>query len=258
MELTENRCYLPLGAEIIHCLKWGMLPLRQPDKPWMQLPPPPPMAISEADYLNHMQREYERLNPGIQGLLSFEQFLQQAQTKRPQIEQALRQHKTQQYKTQQSARQEGPNDWCYQHFYPDPNSLLAWQQQGTGFSRIWLALEPEQLPYDIKPLHYRDDVPARYRERLGSAPLSCATLQQSGLVMPVSELAKQITVQGVAMNLLKLPPKAVKGVLLGMNCPADQVKQLTHFWRSDMRYQRKPLSQMIWPKGEYRFRFKAL
>lgn len=264
MTLAKNVCYLPLDGEIIPCLKWGMLPLRRPDKPWMQLPSQPASALSETDYLDHMQREYERLNPAVRGLLTFDQFLQQAQSKRPQIEKALTQHKDRISAQQQQVA----NDWYYQHFYHDPESLAAWQQSDAGFQQIWLALDPDLLAHEITPLQYRNDAPARYCERLSSAPLSSAPLssassnngglQQSALVVPGSELTKQIQVQGTQMNLLTLPPKAVKGALLGMHCLPEQKEKFVQFWKSDMRYQRKPLSQMVWPKGDYQFSFEPL
>lgn len=259
MTLAKNVCYLPLDSEIIPCLKWGMLPLRRPDKPWMQLPSQPASALSETDYLDHMQREYERLASNVRGLLTFEQFLQQAQSKRPQIEKALTQHKDRISAQQQQVA----SDWYYQHFYHDPESLAAWQQSDAGFQRIWLALDPDLLAHEITPVQFRNDAPARYCERLSSAPLSSESpnnggLQQSALVVPGSDLTKQIQVQGTQMNLLTLPPKAVKGALLGMHCLPEQKEKFVQFWKSDVRYQRKPLSQMIWPKGDYQFSFEPL
>lgn len=252
--LTQPVCYLPLAAEIIPLLKRGYLPVRQPDQPWMLLPEVERQAtVPESQYLSHMQREYQRLAEGLRSLLSFEQFLQQAQSKRSQIEQALLKYQQQQI----AAQQPDPAQWRYQHFYSEPLSLVAWHYAG-GLGRAWLALDAAKLPFDVMAVSYCSEAPVTYRQRLASAPEGLASLQQQCVVMAGSDSEKQLTIDGRSLSLVKLPASAVKGVIIGAAMDPTFRRQLIDTWCADMRYQRSELMQMHWTRGDYAFRIELL
>ena len=250
---TADWCYLPLSSEILPLLKWGFLPLRRPDQPWMLPHKAAAAAVSEQDYLKHMQREYQRLGDNLRSLLTFEQFLQQAQSKRREIEQAL-----QRYADDQAEQaMPDPERWRYQHFYRELYSSLAWQQ-GNGLANTWLALDPQAFSQPFQPVLYADDAPVRFQQRLCSAPRANSSLQQYSLVLPATAIEKQVTIEGQQLSLIKLPARAVKLAVMGAAVPLEFRKQFIQFWRSDMRYQRLPLGQMVWPQGDYRFRIEQL
>ena len=256
--LLPQWIYLALGAEAIPLLKRGFLPLQPLSvdyAPWLLQPAPQVRTqVSEKEYLAHMEREFGKLPDSLKGLLNFDQFLQQAQSKRREIEAAIRKTSD----LQQQAKQPDPSVWLQQSFYSQPYQSLSWQHNHNGYGAIWLAIDRTQLEAQILPVSYRDDQPARYSERLMSAPMDQAPLQQYRLLLQKDQLDKFIDLDGRQQGLLRLPPKALKAALLGAQVSAALKSEFCDFWRMDFRYQRSILAQMVWPTGEYRFSFERL
>jgi len=256
--LQPQWVYLPLGGEVLPLLKRGflpLLPLPQGQCPWLSpVAVQRACAVGEDSYLTHMQREFNKLPESLRGLLTFDQFLQQAQSKRPQIEAALLKVVDQ----QQQAEQPDASAWLFQNFFSQPFQSLSWAHDERGLSAIWLGIDRSLLSVDVLPVIYRDDQPTRFRERLMSAPLDQAPLQQYRLLQQKEDVEKQIELDGRRYGLLRLPPKALKVALIGMATPPLLKDEFIAFWRQDFRYQRTLLGQMVWPDGQYTYQFEKL
>lgn len=256
--LLPQWVYLALGADAIPLLKRGFLPLQPLSMEyapwWLQPAPIAQTSISEKEYLAHMEREFGKLPDSLKGLLDFEQFLQQAQPKRCDIEAAIR--KTNDLR--QQAKQPDASAWLQQSFYSLPYHSLSWQHHRSGYGAIWLAIDHTQLSAQISPVRYRIDQPARYSERLMSAPMDQEPLQQYRLLLQKNQLDRFIDLNGCRHGLLRLPPKAVKAALLGAQVSQTLKSEFCDFWRMDFRYQRSILAQMKWSPGDYDFAFERL
>lgn len=256
--LLPQWIYLALGAEAIPLLKRGFLPVKPLSAeyaPWLLQPAPQIRSqVSETDYLSHMEREFSKLPESLKGLLSFDQFLKQAQSKRVEIEAAI----WQTHELQQQAKQPDPSAWLQQSFYSQPYQSLSWCHSSGGYGAIWLAIDRAQLDAPILPVVYGDEPPARYAERLMSAPLDQAPLQQYRLLLQKDQLDKFVDLDGRRQGLLRLPPKALKAALFGTQVSAPLKSAFCDFWRMDFRYQRSILAQMVWRAGDYSFSFERL
>lgn len=245
LSLPPELVYLPLGEEAIPLLKRGFIPLLPATAsglPWL-LPPPAqaaPLRIAAEDYLTHMHAEYERLPDNLRSLISRDDFLRQAESKRADIEAAL--------VAQRKARAEEdigkPEDWLLQRFFSDPYCPLAWQQTG-GFHGIWLGVDPQQWPdAQFQPVSYQTSRALRLPDSLCCDPAGQAPLAEQRLICARESVDKSIQVGQQRQWLLRLPPKALRVVLLGAQIPRRFEQGLLQFWQQDFRYQRIPLAQM--------------
>ncbi|UXD89153.1 hypothetical protein [Thalassolituus hydrocarboniclasticus] len=245
VRLPPELVYLPLGEEAIPLLKRGFIPLLPATAsglPWL-LPPPAQAAqvrISAEDYLSHMHAEYERLPENLRSLISRDDFLRQAESKRADIEAAL--------VAQRKARAEEdigkPEDWLLQRFFSDPYCPLAWSY-GAGFSGIWLGIDPQYWPDTLfRPVSYQLQRAPRLPDSLCCDPPHQAILAEQRLICARESVDKSIQVGQQRQWLLRLPPKALRMVLLGAQIPRRFEQGLLQFWQQDFRYQRIPLAQM--------------
>ncbi|MCD8522299.1 MAG: hypothetical protein LRY66_08930 [Saccharospirillaceae bacterium] len=251
VHLPSELVYLPLGEEAIPLLKRGFIPLlpaAASGLPWL-LPPPAQAAlqrISAADYYAHMHAEYGRLPDNLRSLISQEDFLRQAEGKRADIEAAL--------VAQRKARAEEdsgkPEDWLLQRFFSDPYCPLAWHH-GAGFGGIWLGIDPEQWPDAIfHPVSYQIQRAPRLPDSLYCDPPNHSPLAEQRLICAVTTVDKSVQVGNQRQGLLRLPPKALRVLLLGALISRRFEQNLLQFWRQDFRYQRIPLAQMQFSNRE--------
>ncbi len=245
VSLPSELVYLPLGEEAIPLLKRGFIPLLPATTsglPWL-LPPlvqAAPLRISAEDYQAHMHAEYDRLPENLRSLISRDDFLRQAESKRADIEAAL--------VAQRKARAEEdtgrPEDWLLQRFFSDPYCPLAWSH-GAGFSGIWLGIDPQQWPDMLfRPVSYQLQRAPRLPDSLCCDPPNQAMLGEQRLICTLDSVDKSIQVGQQRQWLLRLPPKALRVVLLGAQIPRRFERGLLQFWQQDFRYQRIPLVQM--------------
>lgn len=242
-------CYLPLADEVLPALKQGVIPLRSlPDAelPWLNAPTVSvATGVSERDYENYLRDAYQRLPSSLMGLLTWEQFVQQAATKRPQIERELRhRHRANTVTTQ-------AHDWFVQRFMTDPYSLAAWQQTAVAFASIWLAIDAQAWPQaTLQSVQYGLPAPPSFPQRIGYDPEGNRHLNEQRLAVERTQVRHIIHRQGRSFGLLRLPPNALRAVLLGSELNAAFKADFIHFWRGDFRYQRIPLFEMTWIDGE--------
>lgn len=252
--------YLPLHKEALPLLKKGVIPLRSGaniDLPWLlgtgANAPENQVFISESDYQEHLQQEYRRLPANLQSLLTLEVFLRQAEAKRADIEAALL------AKRQELAQKElgCAEDWFVQRFFSDPYSILAWQQR--GFASIWLGIDANQWPQALlHPVRYRDSLPQEWHERFTCDLLEMRPLQEQRLMLAQAEAPVQIRIAGLAHALVRLPPKALRIILLGAQIAPDYSARFLAYWQQDFRYQRIPVAHMhATAAGCWQFRLGA-
>ncbi|MDK2776619.1 MAG: hypothetical protein KYX62_03080 [Pseudomonadota bacterium] len=241
--VPSGLAFLPLAEEVIPLLKRGVVPLTAPED--SQLPGYLPLgsasrsSVSQQDYAAHMQAEFERLPQNLRSLLTLDAFLQQAESKRADIEAAL----IRQRKAAEEKQQGRPAEWLWQHFYSDAHCALAWGQ--SGFNTIWLGVDASQWDgAELQPVQYVQRWPVSYPQRLLCDAVARSGLMQQRLILPRAELDKSVVVGGRRQWLLRLPPKALRVVLIGAGCGQPLRQRLHQFLRQDFRYQRIPLGEM--------------
>ncbi|WP_430460871.1 hypothetical protein ACQUQU_16845 [Thalassolituus sp. LLYu03] len=244
--IPSGLLYLPLSEEVIPLLKRAVIPLTAPEYaalPGYQRPPVTVAAVSGEEYEAHLRAEFARLPPALRDLMTVDTFIQQAERKRRDIEQALLVRKQQ----AAAAPVGNPEDWLWQTFSTDPDCALSWSLH--GFNRVWLGIQPDFCPQaDIRPLRYDEQWPADFPSRLWADAPARSPLRQHRLVLARKEAGPPITVAGSRQWLLRLPPKALRIVLVGSAVPAPALKRLQAFLRQDFRYQRIPVGYMA-PDG---------
>ncbi|MCT7359100.1 hypothetical protein [Thalassolituus pacificus] len=257
VNLPSELVYLPLGEEAIPLLKRGFIPLLPATAsglPWL-LPPaaqPALVRVSADDYQSHMLSEYGRLPANLRDLISQEDFLRQAESKRVDIEAAL--------VAQRKARAEEdagrPQDWLLQRFFSNPYCALAWRH-GAGFGGIWLGVDPQQWPDTaFHPVSYQSQRTPRLPDSLYCDPPTHAPLAEQRLICAAAAVDKSVQVGHQRQWLLRLPPKALRVVLLGAQVSRRFEQNLLQFWQQDFRYQRIPLSQMTFNNRDLSWEFQ--
>ncbi len=257
LNIPAGLVFLPLGEEALPLLKRGVVPLLCPADsglPWFVRAAEKaqaPARIDDAVYLAHLQREYQRLPDSLRGLLTQEVFIQQAEKKRADIEAALLAQKQ-----AQAVQDTGnPEDWLLQRLFTDPFSLLAWQQRG-GLKTLWLGIDAGQWPEaSVQAVEYRPSLPAAYPQRLWAESPALAPLQEQRLILPRTAVERLVAVAGRTQGLLRLPPVALRCVLLGADLRPAFVASFRQFWQQDFRYQRTPLAQMQFHSDRYGWDF---
>ncbi|MFY9178410.1 MAG: hypothetical protein WAO12_01365 [Venatoribacter sp.] len=241
----DGLIYLSLGEEALPLLKKGVIPVPQANHqklPWYLFASTNDTAeagVADEEYLSYLKGEYQRLPENLRGLFTEEAFITQAESKRLEIEKAL----TQQQQEQNQLAAGNMEDWLLQRFFSDAYSFLAWQQ--LGFQRVWLGIDAGQWPQvDVQPVNYQRVMPAQYPERLLCDAKENAGLAEQRLLLPTSKAGKKITIAQQNYGLIRLPPKALRCVLFGIEWQAAQRDAFAHYWRTDFRYQRIPLAQM--------------
>lgn len=243
--LPSELVYLSLGEEAIPLLKRGFIPLLPATASGLAWLIPPQgqdvqLQISTEDYLAHMQAEYERLPDTLRGLICYADFLHQAESKRAEIESALVIRR----KAQAEEDSGRPEDWLLQRFFTDPYCPLAWSY-GAGFSGLWLGIDPQQWPDVIfRPVSYQVQRTPRLPDSLCSDPPHLAVLAEQRLICTRESVDKSVQVGQQRQWLLRLPPKALRMLLLGAQISPRFKQNLLQFWQQDFRYQRIPLVQM--------------
>ncbi|QQD23052.1 hypothetical protein GJQ55_00550 [Venatoribacter cucullus] len=257
LNIPSGLVFLPLGEEALPLLKRGVVPLLCPADsglPWFVRAAEKaqaPARIDDAAYLAHLQREYQRLPDSLRGLLTQEVFIQQAEKKRADIEAAL----LAQQQAQAVQDTGNPEDWLLQRFYTDPFSLLAWQQ-GGGLKTLWLGIDASQWPEAaLQSVEYRPSLPAAYPQRLWAESPVLAPLQEQRLVLARADAGRLVEVAGRTQGLLRLPPVALRCVLLGAEMRPAFVASFRQFWQQDFRYQRMPLARMQLQSDRYGWDF---
>ena len=235
--------FLTFSDEIVPLLKRGLIPLSAPehsDLPGYEVETGPQLAaVSEEDYQRHMRAEYQRLPANLQGLLTFDAFLTQAQGKRALIEQAM----VDKQRAQAQLQQGQPQDWLWREGYSDASCALAWSQAGYG--SVWLGIDVQQWPQaEFHAVRYESHWPLTFPERLQFDAPQRSPLAQQRLILPRAEVDKTIQVGGQTQWLLYLPPKAIRLVLLGGRISPRLKSALLSLLSQDFRYQRIERAQM--------------
>ena len=197
------------------------------------------MRVSDADYQAHLQREYARLPANLQGLLTLEQFMRQAESKRPDIEAALGALRQQQVQTQQG----DASEWLMQRLFRDPYSPLAWAQ--AGWQSVWLGIDPQQWPQAVvQSVTYGRSIPLSYPPRLLADHADNAGLKECRIVQPVTQFKTLVNMANSQQGLVRLPASALVCVLLGASTRSEYEAKFMAYWRQDLRYKRIPVARM--------------
>ncbi|ASP38023.1 hypothetical protein CHH28_04710 [Bacterioplanes sanyensis] len=242
--------YLACGEELIFLLKRGVIAVpeaRSWSLAWhQQQATEDAAAVSEDDFQSYLQRAYENLPPSVASLLTLEQFQAQAESKRAEIESQLAQQR--QVKTAQQLGQ--LEDWLMQRFFCRADNALAWMQHPAGLQAVWLALDPAAWPQaELQPVVYQTQATRLYPPTLLVDPPEYQTLGEYRLLLNRHQQDKCVTVAGVDNALVRIPPKAIRALVLGSDVTEAAKQTLLDFWRSDFRYQRTPVQQMQWRAG---------
>lgn len=263
--VPNNLVFLSLGKEALPLLKRGVIPLSlatQAGLVWYQTSStkkkPTTTRVSEQEYLTHLHQEYARLPENLQSLFTAEAFIQQAEPKRAEIEAALFE-----FRQQQSTLQLGqPEDWLLQRFYTQPHSALAWQQ--TGFNKVWLGIDAALWPQvqtettTLREVRYVTTQPASYPERLFADSSENSALAEQRLIMPRAEIESLLTLNDKKQGLLRLPPIALRCVLMGASTTQQFRQSFISYWRQDFRYQRIPVALMQLQADQFAWQFHLL
>lgn len=244
--VPENLVFLSLGKEALPLLKRGVVPVTLATESglvWYQAQStrqkPSTARVTEEEYLAHLRQEYARLPKNLQSLFSEDAFIQQAEPKRMAIEAALVERQQQ----RQSIEQGQPQDWLLQRFYTDPYSALCWQQ--FGYNRLWVGIDPAQWPQaEVQPVRYSTILPATYPERLLVDSNENTAFGEQRLVMPRTAIKSWVELADKRQGLLRLPPRALRCVLMGATTTQSFRQAFISYWRQDFRYQRIPVALM--------------
>lgn len=258
--VPDNLIFLSLGKESLPLLKRGVIPLSlatQAGLVWYQAKStkqkPTTARVSEQEYLAHLRQEYARLPESLQSLFTVEAFIEQAEPKRVAIEAALVEFRQQQTDTQHGQ----PEDWLLQRFYTNPYSTVSWQQ--TGFNKVWLGIDAAQWPQaEVEKVRYGTTLPANYPERLLVDSNESVALAEQRLVMPRTEVETIVELADKQQGLLRLPPKALRCVLMGATTTQAFRQSFISYWRQDFRYQRIPVALMQLQADQFGWHYHLL
>lgn len=239
--------FLALGEESLPLLKRGVIPLiaaADADLIWAQPQAhrlaPKTKAVTEDDYLQHLQQEYQRLPSNLQSLFTLQEFIRQAEPKRADIESAL----LSKVVALQQVEHGLVNEWLVQRFWGNPYSPQTWSL--TGWNKVWVGVDlrqwPEHLLHQVK---YQDALPNSFPERLLIDAVVCKDLQEQRLLLPKAQAEQWVTIAGQRHGLIKLPSKAVHCVLFGATSKVGFVQKFASYWKQDLRYKQKPLARMV-------------
>ena len=242
--------YLAMAEEAITLLKQGVIAVPEISRwplPWFtSLSESNAGGVSEQAYQSYLQQAYDKLPAAVASLLTFEQFCHQANSKRAEIEAQLQQYSDQQQRQQQGSYQ----NWMLQRLYSQPDNMAAWQQHEHGLASIWLAVEPNNWPQvELHPVQYQAQSSLAYPQRLLVDPPDNQCLGEYRLLLQRQQQEKCIQVQGIDNALIRLPPNAIRALLIGSAVSSSGQQELLDFWYGDFRYQRIPVFKMRWQGG---------
>ncbi len=258
--VPDNLMFLSLGREVLPLLKRGVIPLSlatQAGLVWYQAKSikqkTTTVRVSEQEYLAHLRQEYVRLPSSLQSLFTEEAFIEQAEPKRMAIEAALVEFRKQQSNVQQGQ----PEDWLLQRFYTNPYSTVSWHQ--TGFNKVWLGIDAAQWPQaEVVKVRYGTTLPASYPERLLADSYENAGLAEQRLVIARTEIETMVELADKQQGLLRLPPKALRCVLMGATTTQSFRQAFVSYWRQDFRYQRIPVALMQLQAEQFTWQYHLL
>ncbi len=234
--------YLPLKDEVVTLLKKGFVPLSAPEEtslPGYRPLRPDSVRVTDEQYTIYMRNSYAQLPGQLAGLLSFDAFLQQAEPKRKDIERAISVAAEQ--RQQQDTGQ--PQDWLWLTMFRDPDSALAWSV--AGFDSVWLAIDEQRWAgADVQPIQYTEHWPASFPQRLLFDSPQRAALMQGRVVLPRESVPISVEVAGQRHWLLRIPPNAIRRILIGSGVSNRLRTELGAMLRQDFRYQRIPVATM--------------
>ena len=234
--------YLPLKDGVVTLLKKGFVPLSAPEEtslPGYRSLKPGGVQVTDEQYLRHMRNSYAQLPAQLAGLLTFEAFLQQAQQKRKDIERAISAAAEQAQKLDAGQ----PQDWLWLTMYSDADSALAWSV--AGFDSVWLAIDEQRWPEaDVQPIQYTEHWPASFPQRLLFDSPQRAALMQGRVILPRESVPTSVEVAGQRHWLLRIPPHAIRRILIGSGVSNRLRTELGAMLRQDFRYQRIPVATM--------------
>ncbi len=258
--VPSDLIFLSLGKEALPLLKRGVISLSlatQAGLVWYQAKSakqnPTTTRVSEQEYLTHLRQEYARLPANLQVLFTEEAFIEQAEPKRMAIEEALVELRQQQSNVQQGQ----PQDWLLQRFYTNPYSTISWQQ--SGFNKVWLGIDAAQWPQaKVEKVRYGTTLPASYPERLLVDSNENSALAEQRLVIPRTEIETVVELADKQQGLLRLPPKALRCVLMGATTTQAFRQSFISYWRQDFRYQRIPVALMQLQADQFAWQYHLL
>lgn len=248
LSFPKTVVFVALGKESLPLVKRAMLPLIAATNSGIAWVDPSLQRaqissnvkrISDADYLQHLQQEYQRLPENLQGLFSVDEFIRQAEPKRSDIEAALLAKRV----NMQQVELGNANDWLLQRFWKNPYSTQAWSI--AGWDKLWLGFDLSQWPDSpLQEVLYQQSLPAQLPERLLVDATDMQGLSEQRWLVQHNQVSQWVNIAGQRQGLVRFPSKAVHSVLFGAAMNPAFIQKFTHYWRQDLRYKQKPLIQM--------------
>lgn len=208
--------------------------------------------LSDKEFTQALRPVYDNMADHMKAMVSWEYYLEQAKKNRDKIESQL------QAPTKSNTPLPKVDEYahvCCLSVYQSLESMGLWQQQAEGFRSIALELDGDHdfftakqfanKPQMFAPVIYDDARPAQPTKQqpfpgLLAQPEHLAHERQSRLIRPESAVEKQ---NGHEL-LFRLPKGLLKGIYLGVDCPAGVAEELLKLKQTDLSFKSLPLWHM--------------
>lgn len=249
-----NSLYCFLAAEGLIFLKRGYLPFIAPAQlaePWLQADCVYQIEnnteVSAQDFRQHLKQQYQNLPANLKGMVTFDYFVQQSEGKRDQIERSLLAQK-QKIEGAQPFSPGRVNNWRILTLFENWKAMNLWQSLAASGQGVVLEFDVASSgfrngSYNQQAQHLSaiNHVPAWLPEDdlyyLFNRPkIESINQHEWRLIRPLGAADRQVEVKGASRAMYRLPTKAIKRVILGYRCNAQQCLQVKQYLAQDINY----------------------
>ena len=215
------------------------------------------VRLSDSEFASALKPVYEAMEEHMKAMVSWEYYLEQAKQNREKIEPQLQKPVS---SGQPLAKISDYEKVCLLRLFPTLEHIAIWQQQGQGSEQghagIALELDADHdffkatqfkgKPQLMSAISYDDARPplpnkAQPFPALLRRPEHLAYQQEQRLIRPISSVEKDTDGQ----HLFRLPKGLLKGIYVGLECPASISQDLLKLKQTDLMFKRLPLWHMV-------------
>lgn len=213
------------------------------------------MRVSEADFQKELQRQFKGLPAQLKGLMTWEMFQEEAQKKRPKIEQQMKSKR-------QGKPAVLPNPQAYQdlalaRFSARPNNPLLWERWADHHRGLVIELDTSYPGFNskkqvLRPVIYgqrrpQADHPLKPFPALFHRPAEFAAEEEIRLIRPLDEAkSNRPLTNGRQVHFYHFPPRAILSITLGVNVSNETREQVSRILSYDVKYKPgRPLRETL-------------
>lgn len=260
----------PRQLDVLRHARLHLTAVADQDDPWQnnaRMIQRQSVRISEDEFQQELQRQFKALPASLKGLMSWEDFRQEAQKKRPKIEAQMR-------KGRQGKPVVLPNPQAYQslawgRFFSRPDNPLLWERHADQHRGLVLELDTAFPGFNskkqvLRPVVYgqprpQADHPMKPFPALFHRPAEYAAEEEVRLVRPLDEArdSKPLS-NGQLVHFYPFPPRALMSVTLGVNADAELREQVVRILNYDMKYKPgRPLREVLLDPEQFRLHIRG-